>query len=141
MERGLTVPKFSGSDFSVWKIKFEALAQSKNLEKCLTEIKPEEAVTKALFEKNEGEIKSMLLLALDDRSVRLILNCQTVKTMWDRLIEVYQHKSTASKLLLQKEFFELNLNMVYIQNNNQDNYNVSMCILNNKVLELLVATA
>lgn len=74
-------------------------------------LKPEDAAAKdeeiATFERHDKYVKSSLLLALDNKHVKIVLKCTTVKEIWGRLSAIHEQKSAANKINLQKEFFEV----------------------------------
>lgn len=86
-----TINKFNGNDFSVWKAQVESILEAKDLASVLDTTKPRrsdksteaEKAKKELeileWEKKDKQAKSLLLLSLDNKHVRLILKCKTKK--------------------------------------------------------------
>lgn len=122
-ERGPQPPKYDGEDFMVWRIQMEAYLIGKEIFGVVQELKPqnilratatveekkERDTERQLFEKVDKVVKSILLLSLDAKTVRLIASCNTSKEIWDRLCALHEQKSNASKITLQKEFFDLQM--------------------------------
>lgn len=121
--RGVNLNKFDGQDFPVWKTQVQAyfLAKGEEYFETLITNKPrrivrggEEVIKErddqiANYEKLDRLMRPMILLALDNKHARMVLNCQTSKEIFDRLIAVHEQNSAASKIVLQKEFFDLQM--------------------------------
>lgn len=117
-ERG-HIPKFDGNDFAVWKAQVEAFLISKDKDRVLNLTKPRRIVTgtdeqKILrdreiqaFEKADRYVRSLLLLSLDAKYVKLVLKCKTSRELWERLCATHEQKSIANKQALQSEFFDI----------------------------------
>lgn len=95
---GFALPRFSGSDYPVWKAQMEAILIAKGLG---------DTLKGTADESKEQVAKSLLLISLDNKHVKLILSCKTTKDIWERLSSVHEHKSSATKIMLQREFYEL----------------------------------
>lgn len=119
-----SLPKFDGNNSSVWKAQVEAYLITKEKVWVVRQTKPRlkvsyaatEAADKAakeeeikLFLKDDSYVKSLLLLALDNKHVKIVFKCGTAKKIWDRLCAIHEQKSAASKIGLQKEFFEVQI--------------------------------
>lgn len=98
-ERQVMLPKFTG--FAVRKGQIEAILMAKDLCGVLKVRNPEQS--------KDQTARSLLLMALDNKHVKLILNCKTSREIWERLCSIYERKSAATKLLLLKEFYDLQL--------------------------------
>lgn len=121
IEKISTINKFDGNDFSIWKAQVESILEVKDLANVLTTSKPRrsEKATDAKkaqkeneiseWEKKDKQAKSLLLLSLDNKHVRLIIKCKTAREIWERLISVHEQRSAASKIVKQKEFFDLQM--------------------------------
>lgn len=102
--------KFDGRDFPVWKAQVGALIISKGWDAALTsELKDVAAGQKDEFIKADKMAKSLLLMSLDNKHAKLVLTCTTAKQIWDKLSANQEHKSSASRMLLQKQFFDLSM--------------------------------
>lgn len=103
----LSVPKYTGNDFAVWKIQMEALLQSKGLHEVLVVKKTD--VAQDVYDKKDMEAKSIILLALDAKYVKLVMTMGHTKDIWNRLQQVHEQKSACNRIALQKEFFDTNM--------------------------------
>lgn len=104
------LPKFDGKDFPVWKMKIECYFISKGQDHLLSKGRPriltsytEEEKKMKLKEQTEYDkldkiVKSTLLLALENKQARLVLQ-----------LALYEHKSEVSRVSLQKEFFDMRM--------------------------------
>lgn len=117
-ERG--VFKFDGTDYEVWRSKMWVLLDSKDLgfvvgTKARTKRSKnaagdgEEESEEASKELCEKKAKSLLLLALDRKIVRLVLNCNSAKKIWDKLHSIYAQRSEIDQLVLLKRFYGLKM--------------------------------
>lgn len=106
----LSVSKYKGTDFSVWKVQIESLLVAKGwdvaIKKTLREIEPD-SIEK--FETAERNAKSLLLMSLDNKYVKLVLQCSTAKTIWDRLLSIHEQKSITNQVMVQQLFFDLKM--------------------------------
>lgn len=117
----VTIPKFTGSDFPVWKAKIEAIIIDRGLEAAILNNRPviaasatqesKDAVKLEIesFDKKEKAVRSLLLQALDNKHARLVLSCRNCREMWTRLIDVHSQKSAANKMVLQSQFYDLKM--------------------------------
>ena len=46
-----------------------------------------------------------VLHGLDNKHAKLVLKCNTMKKMWERLSEMHENNSNNSKVTLKKKFF------------------------------------
>lgn len=119
LEKITTISKFDGNDFPVWKAQIESIMEVKELSHLLTSSKPRKSGTDAEkaakeveiieWEKKDKQVKSFLLLSLDNKHVRIVLKCKSSKEIWDRLTTMHEQRSSASKIVKQKEFFDLQM--------------------------------
>ena len=74
----LSIQRFKGEDFSVFKVQFEALLISRKLQGVLQKsmVKLTDAEKQAR-EKKDKQVKSMLLCALDNKYVKSVMSCTT----------------------------------------------------------------
>lgn len=119
------LPKYEGNDFSVWKAQVEAFLISREKDYVIKKSKPRNILVEdsakpeaksqrekeiAAYEKMDKQVRSLILLSLDNKHAKLVLKCPTAKDTWDRLCALHEQKSSANKIILQKEFFELKMN-------------------------------
>lgn len=127
-EKNERLPVFDGHDFPVWKQKIEAyldmkgwleIVQKKKPRRILTldaargitaEVQQQREIEIQMFETSDKIVRSKLLFALDTAQSRIVISCTTSKDIWDRLVALHQQRSKASKVGLQKEFFDLQMN-------------------------------
>lgn len=111
----LNVSKFDGSDFAVWRAQMLAMFTAKGLDSVLKVEKPlggttdENKTELANYLRIERQARPLLLLALDNKHAKLVLKCETTKEMWNKLSTIHEQASSANKLILQKQFFELQM--------------------------------
>lgn len=98
-ERVPTLPKFVGRDFAVYRAQMEAILVAKGLGSTI-KVGATDAAKDQLA-------KSLLLMSLDNKFVKLVLSCKTSYEIWSRLCSIHEHTSSATKLMLQKEFYGL----------------------------------
>ena len=76
-------------------------------------VRPEDRAERDLaivrYEKKDREVKSLILNALDERSVRIVMNCASAEELWERLNTSIDPRSASNKVFLQREFFELQM--------------------------------
>lgn len=107
--KNFQVGKFDGNDFPVWKAQIESLLRAKDMAHVLTAKRPIEEKLAKEFDPKDSVAKSLLLLSLDNKHARLVLSCSTAREIWSKLIQIHEKKSVASKLIMQREFFELRM--------------------------------
>lgn len=105
----LTVMKFKGLDFPVWKAQIESVVTAKGWNTVLYEDATASTADAATFIKMDNQVKAVLLTSLDPKYARLVIKMKTAKDIWARLSAIHEQKSDSSKLLMQREFFELRL--------------------------------
>lgn len=110
MDDKVSIPKFNGSDFGVWKAQIEAYIIAKNWHFVLSQVKSEVELTRqASFDGIDRHVKALLLMSLDTKNARLVLKCGSAREIWHRLIAIHEQKSNTNKLVLQKKFFDLRM--------------------------------
>jgi len=60
-------------------------------------------------DKADKKVRSLLLIALDDKHAMSVINCPTATEGWERLIAIHEQRSSANKIVLQREFFDLHM--------------------------------
>lgn len=103
------IPKFTGSNFGVWKIRVESLLAAKGLSDVIKTLRPKSTAPDAqeAYDKKDTKVKAIIISALDDNHVQLVLQCKSSREIWSRLTAIHDQKSAACKNLLQKEFFDI----------------------------------
>lgn len=115
------LPKFNGEDFPVWKaiikshlvahMKYDAITDN-YLSPCRS---TDDKVTKAKlmeieeFQQKDDEVKALLMLSVEARFVKQIMNCYTAKGMWERLLVLHEQSSRTVYSLKKRQFNNLKL--------------------------------
>jgi len=115
------LPKFKGENFSVWRARVVAYLTAADIDYVLDSEKPRKKVSGVdaeiktrdeeieRYEKADKKVMALLLIALDDKHAMTIMNCFSAKEAWERLCAIHEQKSSANKIVLQKEFFDLQM--------------------------------
>lgn len=93
----------------------ESVLIAKDCGETILQIKTEAGAAPTPAEKNtyakkDNMARSLLLLSLDNKHCKLVIQYKTSKEIWEKLNEVHEKKSSASKLMMQREFFDLRMN-------------------------------
>ena len=51
-----------------------------------------------------------MVTLVDEQPLQYIMNCDTAKEMWDKLLSVYEQKSDSSVTLIQQKFYRYVMN-------------------------------
>lgn len=100
------LPIFTGKDFPVWKMVLILFLSTKSLKQyvtCKPDIKAPEEVAK------DEQALTHIARSLDLKQARLILGCKHAKDAWDKLFQVHEQKSEASKIGLRRQFFAMKM--------------------------------
>lgn len=106
-ENKITFKLLSGDNYAVWRTQVKAILDSKNLLHTIEGVKIE--ASDAMYQTACKSAKALLLCWLDDKNVQLVSGCSTPTEIWARLKSTHQYRSSASQVMLQKEFFSLKL--------------------------------
>lgn len=117
--------RFDGSDYDVWRAQMWALLESRDLAQVVIgkkskitkkrriqdkeDDKVEDKADDEDEEKAEKKAKSLLLLSLDRKIVRLVISCKTAAEVWDKLYGVYGQRSEIDQLVLMNRFYGLKM--------------------------------
>lgn len=86
------IKKFDGQDFSVYKAQMEAFLNAEDLgetiKQRITPITKLEDVPNV--QKKELQVKSILLISLDQKYAKLVLSCETSYDIWQKLITTHE---------------------------------------------------
>lgn len=104
----LTLPKFNGHEFSVWKFQMETVFEFQGLMSIIdgTEVKPENAENAETWLKSDRKARMLIGHALESAQIRQVMNLKTANEMWIRLQSLYELKNSTSIHLLLQKFFE-----------------------------------
>lgn len=97
------VPMFDGTDFAVWKAKMLALLRSMELADVVDKDKPTTDV------KKDNKVHSMLLLSLDNKHAKLVLNCKTSQEVWNKMSSIHEQKTSANKTIVMKDYYDMKM--------------------------------
>ncbi|KAL4564846.1 hypothetical protein LXL04_028919 [Taraxacum kok-saghyz] len=105
-EDKVVIEKFNSSDFSWWKMQFEALLCQKDLDMVLGD-KPEkmEKTAEDVWNSKDKKSKAVITLALTKSVAFNIMNETTAHGMMEALSNMYEKPSTANKVFLMRELF------------------------------------
>lgn len=103
----LTVSKFNGHDFAVWKFQMMGFLEYHGLLEIVdgTTKRPASGDTTA-WDKLDKKARFYIGLSLESVQVRQVMNLKTAAQMWTRLESLYELKNPTSKHLLLQRFFE-----------------------------------
>lgn len=103
----LTVSKFDGHDFAVWKFQMMGFLEYHGLLEIVdgTTERPVSGDTTA-WNKLDKKARFYIGLSLEPTQVRQVMNLKTAAEMWTRLESLYELKNPTSKHLLLQRFFE-----------------------------------
>lgn len=111
-----SVRKFDGRNFAVWKAQIETYLLIKDYYEAVVTERPSGASTakeKGDREKAQSDLdeknnvaRAIILLSLNDDQAILVRHFRNAKDMWDRLLEAHQQHSQASRVVMQRQFFD-----------------------------------
>lgn len=103
----LTVSKFNGHDFAVWKFQMMGFLEYHGLLDLVdgTKKRPTSESTEE-WDKLDKKARFYIGLSLEPAQVRQVMNLKTSTEMWTRLESLYELKNATSKHLLLQKFFE-----------------------------------
>lgn len=111
---GLSIRKFDGKNFMVWKTQVQAYMKVKDCDWAIQSFKPNagllpgdaEAKQKAVtdWEVKDHMARGILLLSLCDEQAMLVCHLPTSKQIWDRLLEAYEQRGQGSRVALMMQF-------------------------------------
>ncbi|KAL5833031.1 hypothetical protein ACOSQ3_016705 [Xanthoceras sorbifolium] len=105
------VEKFNGQkDFSLWRVKMQALLVHQGLAKAL---KRKDPLPESMSDKDKDEIlekaHSAILLSLRDEILREVSEEDTAAKLWLKLESLYMTKSLTNRLYLKKRLYTLQM--------------------------------
>lgn len=110
----LTLRKYDGKNFSVWKSQLEAYMQVKECIDVLYTTRPVHVIgdkdtetTSQLQTKWDDRNKlarAVILMALYDEQAIMVCHLDTAKEIWDRLLEANEQRSQSSRVVLMRQF-------------------------------------
>lgn len=102
------IEKFNGSNFTLWKMKMQAILRKDN---CLAAIgdRPKEITDDGKWNDMDGNAIANLHLALADGVLSSIAEKKTAKEIWDTLTKLYEAKSLHTKIFLKRKLYTLRM--------------------------------
>jgi len=64
----------------------------------------------SIFKKADNKAQKYIVTSVDKQPLQYIMNCDTAKEMWDKLLSVYEQKSDSSVTLIQQKFYSYVMN-------------------------------
>jgi len=104
----LTVSKFDGKDYNVWKFQMEQFLDFHGLLEVTNgnTARPIEGAVQAAWDKADKKARFVISQALDVSQVRHVMSLSTANDMWKRLESLYEQKNPISIHLMLQRFFE-----------------------------------
>lgn len=105
------LPKFNGDDFPVWKTRLEKIVAARGYERVLKieEKDLKQGDDRAAYVRANAWVESLILTSLTDTYARAVLRSPSAKQMYEKLGAIHQKKSSASRLLIQQRFHQLQM--------------------------------
>lgn len=110
----LSIRKFDGKNFIIWKSQIQAYMRIKDCEDALTSIRPVAGFLPGDAESKQKTVsdwdykndmaRGIILLALCDEQAMLVCHLKTAKEIWERLIEAYEQHGQGSRVALMMQF-------------------------------------
>ncbi|GJV92215.1 gag-pol polyprotein [Tanacetum coccineum] len=102
------IEKFNGNNFSLWKLKMEAILRK---DKCLAAIgeRPAEVTDDSKWDEMDGNAIANLHLALADGVLSSIEEKKSAKEIWDHLARLYEARSLHNKKFLKRKLYALRM--------------------------------
>lgn len=104
------------SNWMQWKFQIRAILNACDALELIdgTLVKPEgnnpDAAELSRWKKANRTAKEILVTTLDKKPLSLVMNCETARDMWVKLLNIYEQKSADSVYLLQTQFREYRYN-------------------------------
>ncbi|TPX53196.1 DNA-directed DNA polymerase [Powellomyces hirtus] len=95
----LTIDKFTGKNFHLWKFKMQAMLKAKSLWSAIERTLPLDTADQDACRKEEKAMAA-LVLWLGDEQLMHVQNAATAAEVWRKLKEVHERKGIANKLYL-----------------------------------------
>ncbi|KAM7462573.1 hypothetical protein LguiA_030694 [Lonicera macranthoides] len=102
------IEKFSGNNFSLWKMRMTTVLRKNN---CLAVIgeRPNEISDDGKWNEVHSNAVANLQLALADEVLSSVAKKKTAKEIWDTLTRLYEAKSLHSKIFLKRRLYNLQM--------------------------------
>ena len=100
----VTIAKFDGENFHLWKFKMQMMLKNKGLWDTLEGGNGGKAVGEAEWKRKEERALALIVLSLSDGQLMHVQNSSTAKEAWEKLSNIHERKGLANKLYLRREF-------------------------------------
>ncbi|GJZ37700.1 hypothetical protein Tco_0583891 [Tanacetum coccineum] len=102
------IKKFNGNNFSLWKLKMNAILRK---DKCLAAIgeRSAEVMDDSKWDEMDGNAIANLQLALADGVLSSIEEKKSAKEIWDHLARLYEASSLQNKFFLKRRLYALRM--------------------------------
>jgi hypothetical protein len=102
------IERFNGSNFSLWKMRINAILRKDN---CLAIIGdgPAEITDNAKWNEMDGNAITNIHIALADEVLSSVAEKKIAEEIWDTLTKLYQFKSLHNKIFLKRRLYTLQM--------------------------------
>jgi hypothetical protein len=105
----LTVEKFKGENFHLWKFRMMMLMKEKGVWGVIDEEWEAGETEKGGVKRKEDKAMALIVLSLSDAQLLHVQTALTAKEAWLKLIEVHERKGLANKLYLCRKFLTITM--------------------------------
>lgn len=102
------IEKFNGRNFSLWKMRIQAILRKDNCLEAITG-RPTTVTDDAKWKQMDGDAIANIHLTLADEVLSSIEEKTSAKEIWDHLVKLYQAKSLHSKIFLKRKLYSLRM--------------------------------
>jgi hypothetical protein len=102
------IERFNGSNFSLWKMRINAILRKDN---CLAIIGdgPAKITDNAKWNEMDGNAITNIHIALADEVLSSVAEKKIAEEIWDTLTKLYQFKSLHNKIFLKRRLYTLQM--------------------------------
>jgi len=104
------IKTLSEDNFVSWKFKMQLLFEKRDIKDVVDGMMQEpEDTNSETWKKKESDAKYYISATLDDRLIKHVLICKNAKEMWETLCSLFEKKSAARVMMLQKKILNFRL--------------------------------
>lgn len=59
------------------------------------------------YDRDDQKARALILTSIEAEFVKATISCRTAREVWERLIELYEEDTSANKIVLQKDFYDI----------------------------------
>ena len=100
----ITIAKFDGENFHLWKFKMQMMLKNKGLWDTVEGGNGGKAVGESEWKRKEERALALIVLSLSDGQLMHVQNSSTAREAWDKLCNIHERKGLANKLYLRRKF-------------------------------------